>query len=355
MARPAHRNAVASAEDRMAMCRLALAGEDALWLSQAGMASGVTYTADALHLLRREFPDANLTLILGADKLPSLPYWHEADKLFSQCDFLCAPRSGVCVTDALKKAAAAGARITLLPDFHTPYSAAAIRGRTERYEDAPGLNRDVLCYMAERGLYQKDETPRLRGMMNPKRFQHTLGVRREAVRLAAIHGLPIQRCALAGLLHDCAKGMSLAEMIRLARAERLTEDEAFFSSGALLHAPVGAYLAKKEFGVRDEEVLSAIRSHTVGRPGMSLMEMCIFVADATEETREAYDGLEELRRLSRLSLPAAVYRSLELTRAYLLQCGKTFDSASLKTMAYLKGMMNPNEKRLLALEEEGGT
>lgn len=355
MARPAQRGAEASAADRMAMCRLALAGEDQIALSQAGMASGVKYTVDTLPLLRREYPDAQFTLVIGADKLPSLPYWYEADKLFSQCDFLCVPRTGVGIAEALEKARAAGARVAMLNDFHTPYSATVIRSRTERYEDAPGLHPSVLCYMAEHGLYQTDFTPRLRGMMNPKRFQHTLGVRREAVRLAALHGLPIQRCALAGLLHDCAKGMSLADMSRVAREERLTEDETFLSSGALLHALVGAYLAKKEFGIRDEEVLSAIRSHTVGRPGMSKMEMCIFVADATEDTREAYDGLEELRRLSLLSLPAAVYRSLELTQIYLKKNNKTFDPVSFKTMAYLKGMMTPSEKRLLAPEEEGGT
>ena len=349
MARPAHREADAKASDRLEMCRRAIAGEKGLFLSQAGMASGVKYTCDTLSPLRREFPDASLTLIIGADKLLSLPYWHEADRLFSQCDFLCFPRSGVSLESALEKARAAGARISLLPEFYTPYSASMIRSQTEQYQDAPGLAPQVLCYMAERGLYQPDFIPKLRTMMNPKRFEHTLGVRREAVRLASLHGLPVQRCALAGLLHDCAKGMSLKEMNKIARDQHLTEDEAFLSSGALLHALVGAYLAKTEFGIRDEEVLWAIRSHTVGRPGMSRMEMCIFVADATEPGREDYEGLSDLRRLSSLSLPAAVYRSFELTQEYLEKTNRTFDPSSLRTMNYLKGLMTPEEKRLLAL------
>ncbi len=354
MARPSHREADAKASDRLAMCRLAIEEEKGLRLSQAGMAGGVKYTWDTLVPLRREFPDAEFVFLIGADKLVSLPYWYQADKLFSQCSFLCFSRSGVDARDALEKARRAGARIEMMGEFRTPYSASMIRAQTAQYQDAPGLPPKVLRYMAQRGLYQPDFEQKLKGMMNPHRFQHTLGVRREAVRLAQIHGLPVQKAALAGLLHDCAKGMSLKEMNRLAREEHLVQDEAVLASGALLHAPVGAYLAQKEFGIRDEDVLNAIRSHTVGRVGMSPLEMCIFVADATEETREAYEGLAELRRLSDLSLPAAVYRSFQLTKEYVEGSNRTFDPSSLKTMAYVKGLMTPEEKRLIALKNEKG-
>ena len=354
MARPSHRETDAKASDRLAMCRLAIEGEEGLRLSQAGMASGVKYTWDTMAPLRREFPDAEFVFLIGADKLVSLPYWHQADKLFSQCAFLCFARGGVDARDALEKARRAGARVEMTGEFRTPYSASMIRAQTAQYQDAPGLNRKVLCYMAQRGLYQPDFEPKLKTMMNPHRFQHTLGVRKEAVRLADIHGLPVQKAALAGLLHDCAKGMSLKEMERLAREEHLTENENTLASGALLHAPVGAFLAQREFGVRDEEVLNAIRSHTVGRVGMSRLEMCVFVADATEETREDYKGLKELRRLSELSLPAAVYRSFQLTKEYLEETNRPFDDSSLKTMAYVKGLMTPEEKRLVALENEKG-
>ena len=354
MARPAHREADAKASDRLAMCRLAIEGEQKLMLSQAGMAAGVKYTWDTVTPLRREFPNAEFVFLIGADKLVSLPYWYQAEKLFAQCGFLCFARSGVDIQEALEKARRAGARIDMTREFRTPYSASMIRAQTAQYQDAPGLNPKVLAYMAQRGLYQPDFEQKLKTMMNPHRFQHTLGVRREAVRLAGIHGLPLQKAALAGLLHDCAKGMSLKEMTRLAREEHLVLDETTLASGALLHAPVGAYLAQKEFGIRDEDVLNAIRSHTVGRVGMSRLEMCIFVADATEETREDYKGLKELRRLSELSLPAAVYRSFQLTQEYLIETNRAFDPSSLKTMAYVKGLMTPEEKRLVALEDEKG-
>ncbi len=349
MAQPAHREADASAADRMNMCAFGIEGYSRFYLSKAGTKPGVAYTADTLIPLRKEFPRASFTLILGADKLPSLPYWKEREKLFSQCDFLIFPRSGVNTDEALDKARKVGAKIALLPDFTTPFSATLIRSQTARYQDAPGLRKKVLCYMAERGLYQEDFTPRLKTMMSPKRFQHTLGVRKEAVRLAAIHGLPIQRAALAAVLHDCAKGMSLKDMSRIAREQHLTENEAVLSSGALLHALVGAYLAKTVFHIQDEEVLNAIRSHTVGRPGMTKLEMCIFVADATEEGREDYRGLKELRALCDRSLAAAVYRSLELTQEYVRDSGREFDPASLETKKYLESILTEEDRKLLLL------
>ena len=101
-------------------------------------------------------------------------------------------------------------------------------------------------------------------------------------------------------------------------------------------------------------MLNAIASHTVGRVGMSRLEMCVFVADATEEGREEYRGLKDLRRLSEISLPAAVYRSFQLTREYLEETHRAFDPSSLKTMAYVKGLMTPEEKRLVALKDEKG-
>ena len=348
MARPAHREADADSQDRLAMCALAIQDEPRFCLSKAGTQPGVRYSAETLAPLCKEFPHAAFTIIIGADKLLSLPYWRESDKLFAACDFLCFSRSGVDMTEALDKARKAGARISVMRDFQTPYSATLIRAQTAQYQDAPGLRPNVLSYMAERGLYQPDFTPKLKTMMSAKRFQHTLGVRKEAVRLAALHHLPVQRCALAALLHDCAKGMSLKDMSKIALENHLTDSKAVLSSGALLHAPVGAYLAKKEFHIHDEDVLNAIRSHTVGRVGMTKMEMCIFVADATEEGREDYHGLRELRELSNHSLAAAVYRSLELTEEYLSEQNRPFDSASLKTKAYIEGILTGEERKLLS-------
>lgn len=344
MARPSHRQAEATPEQRFTMCRLAIEGMAGLALSDAGMQPSVRYTTETLGTLAKEYPGAQFSMILGADKLPSLPYWHDAQRLFAQCDFLCFPRSGVNTDAAMEKAAAAGARVQLLQVACSPYSSTMIRTRTAQYEDAPGVPLSVLCYMAEHGLYQKDFLPALKEMMNPRRFRHTLGVRKEAVRLAALHGLPIQRAALAGLLHDCAKGMPLSAMEQIAQQYHLVKDKQMLSSGAMLHGPVGAHVARYKFGIQDEAVLQAIRNHTIGRPGMSELELCIFVADATEENREDYKGLNQIRRLSNISLAAAALQSLILTHEYLQKNNRPFFSAAQRTAEDLEGRLSDREK-----------
>ena len=348
VARPSCREAEASAQDRLAMCELALAGDKGLALSRAGMAGGANCAAELLGPLRREYPDARFTWILGADQLPGLVYWREKDRLFSQCGFLCFPRAGVDAAEAVRKAREAGAQVEMLPPPPVRFASGLIRAETAAYRDAEGLDRRVLRYMAERGLYQKNWLPRLSAMMNPRRFQHTLGVRKEAVRLADLHGADLQRSALAGLLHDCAKGMPIEEMNRIARENRLVEDEKMYGSNAMLHGPVGAYLAKTEFGVKDEEILNAIYGHTIGRPGMTKLELVIFVADATEEGREAYEGLEAIRFLAERSLPAAALKSMALTRDYVRRTGRPFFREAERAWMYLESILTEKEKALLA-------
>ena len=347
MASPAHRDTEAAAHHRFAMCSRAIEGERDFLLSRAGMDEVNRYTVDTVEELRREFPEASFTFILGADKLPSLPYWHGAERLFSFCDFLCFPRKGVSTEETLQKARNAGARVQLLAADCPPYSASLLRAKIAQQQDPEGLPQGVLWYIAENGLYQPDWLPVLRELMSTHRFRHTLGVKSEAIRLAALHHLPMLRTAAAALLHDCAKGMPQMEMEKIAREQQLISDESMFSSGAMLHGPVGAYVAQRQFGVRDEEILNAVRNHTIGRPGMSLMELCIFVADATEMGREDYPGLQQIRRLARESLAAAALYSLRRTREYVEKSGRPFFPVAIQTADWLEANLSPDERKLM--------
>lgn len=53
----------------------------------------------------------------------------------------------------------------------------------------------------------------------------------------------------------------------------------------MLHAKVGAMLAKVKYDIDDEEVLGAIRWHTTGKPNMNLLEKIVYVADYIEPRR----------------------------------------------------------------------
>ena len=59
-------------------------------------------------------------------------------------------------------------------------------------------------------------------------------------------------------------------------------DEGELQNYKTLHAPVGAYFARTIYGIEDEEILDAIRCHTIGKVNMSLFEKIIFLADKIE-------------------------------------------------------------------------
>lgn len=346
MADPGHRETFAAAEHRMEMCRLALEGAEGLRLSQAGMQPGMRYTVDTLHVLKKQHPDARFFFIIGADKLPSLPYWQGAAELFELCEFLCFSRPGIFAAEAMQKAERSGAQVHFLQGAELPFSSTLIRARTARYEDAPGLKENVLCYMARQGLYQEDLLPRIRPLMNAHRFRHTLGVQKAAVELAARHHLPVQKAALAALLHDVAKGMPQPELAQIAEHYQLVDPEKSLMIGAVLHGPVGAWMAQRQFDVQDQDVLNAIRYHTTGRAGMTPFEMAVFVADAMEEGREDYPGLEKIRWLAQRSLACAVLCSMEGTRKYIeSQDGREMDPASQETEQYLRSILTEQEKQ----------
>lgn len=346
---PPHKDQVtASPEQRLKMCRLALADETQLMVTDADMRTGPSYTVELMKRLRKEYPDTVFSFIIGADKLPSLHRWRGADKLFKLCDFICCARADSPVKEeTLAQLRTLGAKVYLLPDAPFPGASHVIRERIARLECPSEVHQDVLCYIAKNGLYQKDWVPKLRGMMNEHRFRHTLGVRKTAVDLARQYGASPLKAAAAALLHDCAKGMSGKELRKIAQENALTEDETILSSGALMHGLVGAYLARERFHVTDEEILDAIRYHTIGRAQMTVLDLIIFVADAIEPNREDYEGLEAQRKIVRTSLRAAALKSLYTTREYLLSQGKLFFEAGEVTIRSLEGQLTQEEKLLL--------
>lgn len=128
----------------------------------------------------------------------------------------------------------------------------------------------------------------LKGTLDEERLLHSLGTAQCAVDLAQKFNLDERKAYIAGLLHDCAKCLDYDKLISLAQNIEGLEDEER-SNPKVVHAPVSAYLAKEEFGIEDEEILSAIRVHTIGKLDMTLFEKVIFLADKIEPNTRDLD------------------------------------------------------------------
>ena len=176
----------------------------------------------------------------------------------------------------------------------------------------------------------------LRAELKPKRFAHTMGVMATARELAEIHGESEILAQRAGLLHDNAKSLSLERMLELADEGGLELSGDERASAALMHAPVGEYLARVRFGESDARVLDAIRYHTTGRPGMSALEAIIYLADMIEPNRADLEGLRDLRALARRDLGRALEMGLYMSNSYVLERGQRLFDRSRRTYEWIK-------------------
>ena len=126
----------------------------------------------------------------------------------------------------------------------------------------------------------------LKENLNEERYLHSLGTAECAVELADKFGLDKEKAYTAGLLHDCAKCFSKEKLKKIIN-DHLQVEECEMLNYKTLHAPVSAHIAQKDFGVEDNEILSAIRWHTLGKIDMTTFEKVIFLADKIEpNTRE---------------------------------------------------------------------
>ena len=119
---------------------------------------------------------------------------------------------------------------------------------------------------------------KLKDSLSKSRFEHTLGVEFTAASMAMKFGADIDRTELAGLLHDCAKCIDDEEKLEECKKYNVQLTTIEKRNPFLIHSKLGAVYAREKYGVDDEEVLSAIRCHTTGKPDMTLLEKIIFIS-----------------------------------------------------------------------------
>ena len=179
--------------------------------------------------------------------------------------------------------------------------------------------------------------------LDEKRFRHTLSVAQMAASLAMRYGEDPYKAYTAGLLHDCAKCLSSKEKLALAKKNGLEVRPFEEETPDLLHAPLGSILAEKKYGIKDPEILSAIRYHTTGKPEMSTLEKIIYIADYIEIFRKPLARLEEARTEAFRDLDECMVVILESVLSYLGKKLATLDPLTEETYRYYKTKEKTNE------------
>lgn len=164
----------------------------------------------------------------------------------------------------------------------------------------------------------------VKSRVSEKRFIHSENVAKEAVKLAKLYGADQEKAEIAGILHDITKETPTEEQLQIMEKNGIILSKLQLSSPKLWHSISGAAFIKSELGVEDEDILNAVRYHTSGRAGMSLLEKVIFVADFTSDERD-YDGVQSMRKKSRKSLEEAMYFGLSFTIGDLVKRERVID------------------------------
>lgn len=170
--------------------------------------------------------------------------------------------------------------------------------------------------------------------LDAKRFEHTLGVEYTSAALAMRYGADIKNAQLAGLLHDCAKCLTDEKRLSICEKHNISINEIERRNPFLLHAKVGSYLAMEEYKVYDPDIINAILNHTTGRPGMSLLEKIVFIADYIEPSRKQAPNLKPIREMAFIDLDKALLMILGDTLTYLKSTGEETDPMTQKTYEY---------------------
>ena len=181
---------------------------------------------------------------------------------------------------------------------------------------------------------------KVKQILPPKRYEHTLGVMYTAAALAMRYHENMYCALFAGLLHDCAKGFQESAVITLCNSFRIPISDVEHKNPGLLHAKLGARLADREYGITDAYITDAIACHTTGRPNMTLLDKILYVADYMEPNRCEAPNLAEIRRLAFEDIDECLYAILKATVTYLKQKDAVIDPMTEETYFYYKKELN---------------
>lgn len=308
----------APAADRLAMLKTAFDGLGAEICEYEIEQGGTSYTYKTLEHIRGKYPQSKLYFIVGGDMLVDFKTWRYPERILAAADLAVFRREGYFADVAAEWAYFArrfGKEFTELSYCGKHVSSTKIRIYSMFGLDiSPFVSESVAAYIENHRLYPPTAAVELvKSVLAAKRFRHTADVAACALDKAKALGVDRDKAFDACVLHDIAKYVDPKTF-----PEAVEKDV----PAPVVHAFLGAYMLEKVFGVKDGEILDAVRYHTTGRADMRPLEKLVFVADMVEEGR-TFQGVEELRRLYDTDFDACFKECIRITYEHLVQEGKT--------------------------------
>lgn len=308
------------AAERLALTHLTFDGVPGVQVSDLEVGKAPSYSVETLETLRRQYPDAELVLLMGTDMLLSFEQWKsfrrileiaelgvfirnsgEEEKVYNFAAFLCDTYGGW---------------VNYIAHTPLPLSSTQLREQLPKRQGRASLAEGAYGEIIRKRLYAaQPDLDWLREKSEPyldkKRVPHVRGCAAEAARLARRWGADADLAQEAGILHDITKKFTRDEQLLFCEKYGIITDAVERENPKLLHAKTGAALSRDLFGVSDE-VYGAIFWHTTGRPNMRLLEKILYMADYIEPNRQ-FEGVDALRALAYADLDKAMVLGLKMS------------------------------------------
>lgn len=321
------------AKDRLDMCCAAFGKMEGFEVSDCEIKrGGVSYSYVTCRRFKKLYPTDEIYFIMGADMLKSFSNWKEPEEILK------------CVTPAvcarenpaeLKKYVTAFSNrfkreVVFFSYVGKQVSSTRVRALAALGEDvSPYVPEEVKNIIRSRNLYSLGEVWGVKKLLTEERWLHTVRVACLAAKAAPRLKVFEYDAIVASALHDCAKflGKNSPQLKGFNFPDAVPDP--------VMHQYAGAYVAEHTFGIRDKNILNAIRYHTSGRENMSQLEKLIFLADLLEEGRE-FNGIEDLRELFEKNIDKCLLTSLEHQLEYLEKQKKPVYPLTRRAYEYMR-------------------
>lgn len=305
------------------MCRLAF-DDDIFEISSTELDRGSrSYTVETLRELKKSYPDDELYFIIGSDMLSYFTKWYCWEEILTLTYICAASRENGFVPDLSMYTDEQKKRFILLGIEPLEVSSTQLRNMIAKGEDCRLIDEKVMDYIKSKNLYD-DGLSAYRKIITEKlddyRLNHSECVSECAAALAEQYGADVEKARLAGLLHDVMKNADAESHLNELEKAGVTLSFLELANRKVWHQISGAAFLKNEKIVTDEEILGAIRWHTTGRAGMTLLEKVVYIADFISADRD-YPDVDVVRKLAQKSLDDAILYTTQYTIRKLVSAG----------------------------------
>lgn len=171
------------------------------------------------------------------------------------------------------------------------------------------------------------------------RYHHSLRVLETATSLGKIYNVDLDKIRVASILHDCGKFQNIRNLLKMASKFDIILDNVMEHNLELIHGPLGSRIAEIEYGIKDIEILNAIKYHTTGREDMTMLDKIIYISDYIEPKR-SFQGVEEVRKMAFKNIERSILLAMEGTIKFLIENEKLIHLDTIKARNKLRILLD---------------